>query len=177
MTLWVTMQGGFQQAGVASEGTNGASHLDNPWCFYIFKKTYNKQGRTSESSTFMSRIFFSLPIILFTILLGMSFHYGAAAGSVSAACQSVHLNSLADLSDDSLLFTSNIVSIQERNESNVDDSHTGQSCSLGVCASCVPAVAPDFIRVTNAVFVPFFQHRENQFIDSVASTLFRPPIS
>ena len=79
----------------------------------------------------MSRIVSKLPIILLTILLGMAFQYAAAADSVSAANQLVHLDHPADLADDNLLFAFDTVAIQDRNGSDADDSHTGQSCLMG----------------------------------------------
>ena len=150
--------------------------LDNQH-FFAFSASHTKQRQTSEPSTFMSRLFSRLVVVLLTILLGMPFQYGAAADVVRSANESTHLSHTADLSDDSLLFASDIVSIQDRNGSDADDSHTGQSCLMGVCASCLPAVVPDFIPAAKFVFVPFSQNRADQFVDFVASTLFRPPIS
>lgn len=131
--------------------------------------------QTSDSLNFMSRIVSRLPVILLTILLGVAFQYGAAVGSVSAANQSVHLDHPADSADDNLLFAFDTIAILDRNGSDVDDSHTDHSCLTGICASCVPVIVSDFIQATNYIFVQFSQYKEIQFLDSVSSTLFRPP--
>lgn len=167
--------GSFQQAGVVSDGTNGASHLDNHRCFYTFNKRYNKQGRTSESSTFMSRIFFRLPIILFTILLGMSFQYAAAAGSVSIANQSVNLNHSTDLHGTNLFFVSDKLSNQTHQGSDVNDSQTGQACSSGSCTSCALKLSPAAMSPVKYIPILVLAQKTDRFVIQLSSPLFRPP--
>lgn len=142
----------------------------------LFSTSVTKEPRQiSESLIYMSRIVSRLPIILLIILLGMAFQYGAAAGSASAANQSVHLDHPAYWADDNLLFAFDTVAIQDCNGSHTDDSHTGKSCSLGICASCVPVITLQFLNTANYFFIHFSPHGGGQFVDTASSTLFRPP--
>ena len=123
----------------------------------------------------MSRLFSKLVVILLIALIGMPFQYGAASDAIKSAGESAHLRHLSDLAKDTLVFSSDTDSTQDRNGSDAGENHTVQSCYSGICASCIPAIVPKFVRATNYIFVLFSQHRENSFVDNVPSTLFRPP--
>ena len=165
----------FQQAGIESAGNSCTLLQDIQWLFVVSTSVTKELRRTSESLIYMSRIVSKLPIILLTILLGMAFQYGAVAGSVSAVNQWVHPDHPVDLADDNLLFAFDTVTIQDCNGSNADDSHTGQSCSLGICASCVPVISPQFLNTARYFFIRFSRQEGSQFVDTASSTLFRPP--
>ncbi|WP_157606663.1 hypothetical protein [Sedimenticola selenatireducens] len=122
----------------------------------------------------MFQIFNKPTIFLLAILLGMSFQYGAVAGSVSTGKQSADLNHAINLSDTNLFSAIKNISIQERS-GNDDSSHNDQSCSSGHCTLCALAISPDAVSSEKYTSISIIPLNTSGFVSHISFSLFRPP--